>query len=137
MEGAIEYQSVSLQVAMMNDKQLADAVRLAGWLRDDGVINAPWGSWTPGLHKHTWQDWQLWVLAGAVEEMCIRKGYRICSDITGCEVYGSYTPEIDMMLDTDDVKVIGRGLNQDIVRDRIEACVEALREDGDERQTTS
>ena len=89
----------------MTDKQLADAVRLAGWLRDDGVITAPWGSWTPGLHKHTWQDWQLWVLAGALLE----KNY-IRGDMTQCvQAAYDYIPE-----------------HGSVARSIIEACVEAL-----------
>jgi hypothetical protein len=97
----------------MTDKQLADAVRLAGWLRDDGVINAPWGSWTPGLHKHTWQDWQLWVLAGALMEKLDE----------GIEYGKALNDKWDVGTWLDDGPVF---TDESLPRAIIEACVEAL-----------
>ena len=68
----------------MTADELTEALELAGWLRDDGVIMAPWASWHPDVHKLRWQEWQLWALAGALMEKWRVEGKGGWFNISGC-----------------------------------------------------
>ena len=70
---------------------LKQAVEILGWVRDDGVIIAPWGSWHPDIHKRTLKQYQVDHIAAELVRMVDAKqiGIRF-SDLGSCKVGGRY-----------------------------------------------